>query len=117
LSGPDEIRGPAAKEMGNEFGFTDRLDYIFANGKIELVSTELIGNNQTGTQNTKVWASDHAGVVSTLEVGESSKYQEVALNEHNRFPLGFWDVVGLILGTSLIYLAALRVRLNSRLKN
>jgi endonuclease/exonuclease/phosphatase family metal-dependent hydrolase len=117
LSGPDEIRGPAAKEMGNEFGFTDRLDYIFANGEIELVSTELIGNNQTGTQNTKVWASDHAGLVSTIQIRSSAEYLEEPLSDHSRFPIGFWKAAGILLSLIALLLGVLGFRIRRRAGN
>ena len=97
--------------MGNDFGFTDRLDYVFSKGEINLKSTQLVGNaNQTE------WASDHAGVVTSFELIGEQKYEEVALSEHSRFPLGFWDAVFIVFAAGLTYLAFLRIRLKRRLK-
>ena len=112
VTGPDPIREPFAKKMGNNFGFTDRLDYVFSKGEIELRNSHLIGNT-----NQNSWASDHAGVVTTFALTSAEKYQELRLSQHNRFPIGFWDEVLISGGAGLIFLAILKVRLKRRMKN
>lgn len=111
VTGADPVRQQFAQKMGNDFGFTDRLDYVFSKGEINLKSTQLIGNaNQTE------WASDHAGVVTSFELIGEQKYEEVRLAAHSRFPVGFWDAVFMIFAAGVTYLAFLRVRLKHRLK-
>lgn len=111
LSGPDSARAGAAKQLGNAAGFTDRLDYIFTKGAIEVINSEIIGNASIGP-----WASDHAGLVATLDVGSmasSINYNENPLPEHKKFPLGFWDLF--LLGTVTLVILLL-VRRTKRLK-
>ncbi len=102
LTGPDAARAEAAKQLGNEAGFTDRLDYIFTKGPLDVVSSKLIGNSEVGP-----WASDHAGLVTTLKIDASSSpiaYSEKPLPKHSKFPLGFWQVflIGAVATISLI---------------
>ena len=56
LTGPDPLRGSAAKQMGNSNGFTDRLDYIFIRNGLKVKSSKIVGTNPP-------FGSDHAGVV------------------------------------------------------
>jgi hypothetical protein len=44
LAGPDPLRVDAALEMGNPYGFTDRLDYVLVRGGIEVTEARIIGN-------------------------------------------------------------------------
>lgn len=47
LAGPDADRVRPALRMGNPYGFTDRLDYVFAKNGVQLKSkhaTEILGN-------------------------------------------------------------------------
>lgn len=44
LAGPDPARLPDALEMGNPYGFTDRLDYIFIRNGATIDSSEVFGN-------------------------------------------------------------------------
>lgn len=111
VTGADPARQMFAEKMGNNFGFTDRLDYVFSKGAISLKSSNLIGN-----ANQKEWASDHAGVVTSFELVGDQNYEEVRLAEHLRFPVGFWDAVLIVLAAGLTYLAYLRIRLKRRLK-
>lgn len=114
LTGPDENRLPFAKQMGNEVGFTDRLDYIFTSGEMDLLSTELIGHNQGVPLDKVVWASDHAGLVSTFQIINSAEYQEEPLNEHSRFPISFWKAVGIFLSLAALILGVLAIRIKRR---
>ena len=43
LAGPSLDRLDAALELGNPLGFTDRLDYVFVRGDLEVTSAEVIG--------------------------------------------------------------------------
>lgn len=106
LTGPDAARASAATQLGNEVGFTDRLDYIFTKGAIQSTSSELIGNSPSGP-----WASDHAGLVATLEVTSIAsplEYSENPLPKHGKFPLGFWQVF--LLGTLVVVTLLIRKR-------
>ena len=103
LTGPDPIRKKAALEMGNRYGFTDRLDYIFLKNGAAVVSAEIIGN--TSAQG-KTWATDHAGVVVSVQIPENSKLSP-ALDPHSPFPISFWNWVGI---TLLVTLSALIYR-------
>ncbi len=106
LTGPEQTRLTAALQLGNETGFTDRLDFVFIKGPIESLSAQLVGNTQTTN-----WASDHAGLVANLTVLEMVDYNEVALAENNRFPIGFWP--GFLLGLVVVaFLIVYRKRKN-----
>lgn len=103
LTGPDPIRKKAALEMGNRYGFTDRLDYIFLKNGATVVSAEIIGNK--GAQG-DIWATDHAGLVVKVQIPENSKLSP-ALDPHDPFPISFWNWVGIAL---LVTLSALIYR-------
>jgi endonuclease/exonuclease/phosphatase family metal-dependent hydrolase len=103
LTGPDPIRKKAALEMGNKYGFTDRLDYIFLKNGAAVVKAEIIGN--TGAQG-DIWATDHAGLVVRVRIPEYSKLSS-ALDPHEPFPISFWNWVGIAL---LVILFALIYR-------
>ncbi len=45
LAGPSLTRLDAALELGNPLGFTDRLDYVFVRGGLEVVSAEVVGGD------------------------------------------------------------------------
>jgi len=96
LNGPDKKRISAAKKFGNQYGFTDRLDYIFTKNAYATVSSKIIGNvwpDGTGVWDCgkdKCFPSDHAGVVATIELPRSAGAIDPDLREHARFPLGFW---------------------------
>ena len=44
LAGPDPKRQSAALEMGNSYGFTDRLDYVFLSSQLSVASARVVGN-------------------------------------------------------------------------
>jgi endonuclease/exonuclease/phosphatase family metal-dependent hydrolase len=96
LNGPDKKRLPFAKKFGNQYGFTDRLDYIFTKNTYATVSSKIIGNvwpDGTGVWDCgkeKCFPTDHAGVVATIELPRSAGAIDADLPEHARFPLGFW---------------------------
>ena len=103
LDGPDPKRATVAKTFGNENGFTDRLDYVFGRNGVTPQRARIIGNTwpdgesiwDCGTQ--RCFATDHAGVVATFSVPDSSKRVDPPLPAHTRFPLGLWNAIGLIL--------------------
>ncbi len=83
LNGPDASRGEAAKAIGNNHGFTDRLDYIFVKNGIQVESSNLISH--TWPEGDFVWScfvdeiaqpcfsSDHAGIFSKLSFTKDLK--------------------------------------------
>lgn len=93
LTGPDPMRKKAALEMGNNYGFTDRLDYIFLKNGAHAEGAEMIGN--TGAQG-ETWATDHAGLVVKVQLPDNFNVSP-ALNPHKPFPISFWNWVGIAL--------------------
>ena len=101
LNGPDPKRVVSAKSMGNDFGFTDRLDYIFVKNFNTSAQSEMIGNTypegpsiwQCGTE--KCFATDHAGVVAIFKVPVGNSAVDAPLPTHSRFPIGIWHVIGI----------------------
>ena len=61
LTGVDPKRAVSAKQMGNPYGFTDRLDYIFIKNGLTQKSSKIIGIKPP-------YGTDHAGLVSTLNL-------------------------------------------------
>jgi hypothetical protein len=90
LTGPDPKRAQAAATMGNKFGFTDRLDYIFVKNGIKVLTSKMIGQ-------TPPYGTDHAGVVTQLNVTALGSVISAPLDAHHRFPISFWKGVGLLL--------------------
>ena len=116
LNGPDSNRIEVAKEFGNQYGFTDRLDYIFTKNVYATVSSKLIGNIYP--DGSSIWdcgdeqcfASDHAGLVATIEIPRSMANQDPALPDHARFPLGIWHFVAIALVSLISWRIARRFR-------
>ncbi len=104
LNGPDVTRSDAAKNLGNDFGFTDRLDYIFVKNGIQIESSKLV--SQTWPQGDFNWKclveekeqiclpADHVGIASTLTIdrGSSSGTPE-RLPDHQTFPWMKWIAI------------------------
>lgn len=86
LSGPDLARKSAAQKFGNQFGFTDRLDYVFVKNKVRVNSAEIIGVKSP-------YASDHAGVVVKVLIQNGENSISPALDAHKPFPVSFWQWV------------------------
>ena len=93
LTGADPTRLKSALEMGNQEGFTDRLDYIFLKNGIQLISSKVIGNNVAKGAK---WPTDHAGIVATIHLPESRALSD-SLDPHDPFPISFWNWVGIAL--------------------
>lgn len=117
LNGPDPLRVESAKEFGNQYGFTDRLDYVFTKNVYATVTSKMIGNIYPDGKsvwdcgNEKCFASDHAGVVSTIEIPRGVYLQDPALEEHRRFPLGLWHFLGIGLMVLITWRISRRFRL------
>jgi endonuclease/exonuclease/phosphatase family metal-dependent hydrolase len=103
LTGPDAERAQAAKKMGNNFGFTDRLDYIFVKNGIRVLTSKIIGQAAP-------YGADHAGVVTELNITALGSVISDRLDSHNRFPISFWKGVGLLLLTLITWRIARRFR-------
>lgn len=98
LNGPDKVRLVAAEKMGNQYGFTDRLDYVFLKNGAKAISSSLIGNTPPVKG---MWASDHAGTVIKVSLPASTQ-ESPALPEHAPFPISFWNWVGIAFVTLII---------------
>lgn len=90
LTGPDSKRKVAAAAMGNNFGFTDRLDYIFVKNGIEVATARTFGQGAP-------YGSDHAGVIAELNVTALGSVISDPLDAHRPFPISFWEGVGILL--------------------
>jgi hypothetical protein len=116
LDGPDPDRALVATSYGNQYGFTDRLDYIFTKNVYANSSSKMIGNiYPDGSSiwdcgNKKCFASDHAGVVATIELPRGAGLTDPALADHARFPFGFWHYVALALVSLIGWRIFLRIR-------
>lgn len=103
LTGPDPKRAQAAKAMGNSSGFTDRLDYIFVKNGLKVLTSKIIGQSAP-------YGTDHAGVVSELNVTAIGSVVSKPLDAHSRFPISFWKGVGLILAALVAWRITRRFR-------
>jgi cobalamin biosynthesis Mg chelatase CobN len=135
LAGPDEKRFKAALMMGNNYGFTDRLDYIFLKNGAKVLSSAIVGNtwpqgstwacsNEEQINNAALMAdvmkvempptrfcndTDHASVVTQLSLPSYSEESD-PLDPHSPFPISFWNWVGILLLISLSGIIYLRKR-------
>lgn len=116
LNGPDKNREKFATEFGNQYGFTDRLDYIFTKNIYTTVSSKIIGN--VWPDGSGVWScgseicfpSDHAGIVATIELPRSTNKIDPELPTHQRSPFGVWHFVALGLALLFAVLIIRRIR-------
>ena len=90
LTGPDPVRLKVAKQLGNNAGYTDRLDYVFIKNGVSVTSSGLIGATPPNNLNT-----DHAGIVATLAINSTVSERSPDLPEHAPFPISFWQWVGI----------------------
>ena len=122
LAGPDLDRFKAAKAMGNNQGFSDRLDYIFFKNGVQPLNSKIIGNiwpssentwvcsNEEQINNTQLLAeemhviapetgvcleSDHAGIFTTVAIAAGANGSTPDLPSHKPFPISFWQWIGL----------------------
>jgi endonuclease/exonuclease/phosphatase family metal-dependent hydrolase len=103
LTGPDSKRLKAAQAMGNKNGFSDRLDYIFVKNGIKVLSSRMIGQ-------TPPYGTDHAGVVTELNVTALGSVVSAPLDAHDRFPISFWKGVGILLIALVLWRIVRRFR-------
>jgi endonuclease/exonuclease/phosphatase family metal-dependent hydrolase len=103
LTGADPERKAAAAKMGNKFGYTDRLDYIFVKNGIKVLTSKVIGQ-------TPPYGTDHAGVVAKLRVTAEGSVISEPLDSHSRFPISFWEGVGILFLTLVIWRIVRRIR-------
>lgn len=103
LTGADNKRAEAAMEMGNQFGFTDRLDYIFLKNGLSVLTSRVIGT-------TPPYGSDHAGIVAEINLTRLNSIMSDELDSHQPFPITFWNWVG------LAFLILILWRLTRRIK-
>ncbi len=96
LTGPDPDRFKAAQAMGNEYGFTDRLDYIFTKNGVDVSTSKIIGYKAP-------YATDHAGVFAEFTILNTLAGQSSPLPEHKPFPISFWQWVGIALVVLIIW--------------
>lgn len=135
LAGPDPKRLNAALDFGNQFGLSDRLDYVFLSPQLEATSARLIGNvwpksedlwdcNSPEQSNlmqealsisgntdvpTRCFPSDHAGLVVVVKFSRSDVQAENYPDPHAPFPIGFWK--GLVIILTLFVAFRLRRRI------
>ena len=96
LTGPDPDRLKAAKSMGNEYGFTDRLDYIFTKNGVDASTSQIFGYKAP-------YATDHAGVFAEFTILNTLAGRSAPLPEHKPFPISFWQWVGMALIAIIIW--------------
>ena len=96
LTGPDPDRLKAAQAMGNEYGFTDRLDYIFTKNGVDVTTSQIIGYKAP-------YATDHAGVFAEFSILNTLSGQSAPLDSHKPFPISFWQWVGIALLALIIW--------------
>ena len=103
LDGPDPDRLNAAKGMGNEYGFTDRLDYMFTKNGVDVMTSEIIGFKSP-------YATDHAGVFAEFAITNTSTSESAALPSHKPFPISFWQWIGILLLALITWRIVRRIR-------
>ena len=102
LTGPDPDRLKAAQSMGNEYGFTDRLDYIFTKNGVDVTTSQIIGFKAP-------YATDHAGVLAEFTITNNSAIESSDLPPHKPFPISFWQWIGLALLVLIFWLIRRRL--------
>jgi hypothetical protein len=106
LKGADPNRLKAAQAMGNQYGFTDRLDYIFIKNGISVDSSKIVGNTYPKGSTWKCGNdicndTDHASVVTSISLPVSDVISAL-LPDHAPFPISFWNWVGIFILAILI---------------
>ena len=70
LAGPDPKRQGDALEMGNLYGFTDRLDYVFLSSQLSAVSARVVGNTWPIGENLWPCSSSEQNELSRLAISK-----------------------------------------------
>ena len=97
LTGADPVRLKVAQQLGNNAGYTDRLDYVFVKNGVSVTSSGLIGATPPNNLNT-----DHAGIVARLAINSNVSERSADLPEHAPFPISFWQWVGIAIVAVII---------------
>ena len=105
LTGPDPVRLKVAKQLGNNVGYTDRLDYVFVKNGVSVAAVGLVGATPPNNLNT-----DHAGIVATLAINSTVSERSGDLPEHAPFPISFWQWVGIAIVAVIIAVVIRRKR-------
>jgi endonuclease/exonuclease/phosphatase family metal-dependent hydrolase len=116
LNGPDLKRKKFADALGNQYGFTDRLDYIFTKNVYATVSSKIIGN--VWPDGSGVWScgselcfpSDHAGVIATIELPRSAGEIDPDLDPHEKTSFEIWRYFGSALIVVLLWFTIRKIR-------
>jgi endonuclease/exonuclease/phosphatase family metal-dependent hydrolase len=103
LTGPDPDRLKSAQGMGNDYGFTDRLDYIFTKNGVDVSTSQIIGFKAP-------YATDHAGVFAEFTILNTLAGQSAPLDSHKPFPISFWQWVGIALVALVAWRIVRRIR-------
>ncbi|MEJ6494250.1 MAG: endonuclease/exonuclease/phosphatase family protein [Actinomycetes bacterium] len=103
LTGPDPDRLNAAQSMGNEYGFTDRLDYIFTKNGVDVSTSQIIGFKTP-------YATDHAGVFAKFTILNTLSGESEPLPENKPFPISFWQWIGIALLALMSWKIVNRIR-------
>lgn len=134
LAGPDLERLPAAQRMGNPWGMTDRLDYVWTRNGVSATSASLVGNEwpvegatwactttaqldnadaaaralDTGVPSSGACLpTDHAGVVAALAVPSSSA-RDAALVDRASVNWGRVIAIAVLVGVVALLVAGIR---------
>jgi len=116
LNGPDKSRVDVATKLGNRYGFTDRLDYIFFKNGLALTRSQLV--SERWPQGSSNWIckvnglnetclpSDHAGVfaILTLDSKESFTDLESPLPDNKFLPVPTPTILFFVILLSLLLL-------------
>ena len=105
LTGADPVRLKVAQQLGNNAGYTDRLDYVFVKNGVSVSSSGLVGSTPPNNLNT-----DHAGIVATLAINSNNSYRSADLPEHAPFPISFWQWVGIGILAAIVFVVVRKRR-------
>ncbi len=120
LDGPEKDRISIASDLGNRYGFTDRLDYILVRNGVSTSTSQLLSNKwpqgsslwdcALGEEGKKCFPSDHAGVFAQLILeSENQPLINDPLLENQIIP---WARIGVVtaLGLTIVLLLWLPYR-------
>ena len=82
---------------------TKRIDYIFVKNGVNVLTSKIIGQEPP-------YGTDHAGVVTSLVTTAQGSTVSKALDSHARFPITFWQGVGVLLLALIAWRIVRRIR-------